>query len=414
MTGTVRLRVGASSADLRAPRVLADTVLRLIWDEAEISRAGIARRAGLSRSTVSDIVSSLLTSGLVAEVGVGESRGGRRPIVLAFQDDAFAILGVDIGATHISTILTDLRGRVLAWRHHDFPASSDPEGARALVVESCDACLADAAVPHGKLLGLGVALPSPVDARHPERLHPLALPAWKGRHQLEQLVPRFGVPVLIDNDANLGALAEHWWGAARGLDDFTYIKIATGIGSGHFIGGTIYRGATGVAGEVGHVTIDPHGNPCGCGNRGCLVTYVGSKALIARARELSPSYPDSVLSQVTPITSSGIEDAAIAGDPLATQVIFEAAEYLGIAVAGMLNVMNPAAIILGGSITRLGERLLAPIRETMLQRTFVGAVASSRILASELGSRDVALGAATLVLDAALRDPSFFPSIRAA
>jgi predicted NBD/HSP70 family sugar kinase len=226
-------------------------------------------------------------------------------------------------------------------------------------------------------------------------------------------VPRFGVPVLIDNDANLGALAECWWGAARGLDDFTYIKVATGIGSGHFIGGTIYRGATGVAGELGHVTIDPNGKPCSCGNRGCLVTYVGSKALMARARELAPSYPDSTLASAT-LTSSGIEDAAIAGDPLATQVIFEAAEYLGIAVAGMLNVMNPAAIILGGSITRLGERLLAPLRETVLQRTFVGAVASSRILASELGSRDVALGAATLVLDAALRDPSFFPSIRAA
>lgn len=412
MTGTARLRVGALHTDPKAPRPLADTVLRLIWDAREISRAGIARRAELSRSTVSEIVSTLLASGLVSETGVGESRGGRRPIVLAFQDDAFCILGVDIGATHISVILTDLRGRVLAWQHSGFPASSDPDGARALVVASCEACLDAASVPRSALLGIGVALPSPVDPRHPERLHSLALPAWKGRHELEQLSVRFDVPVLIDNDANLGALAEHWWGAARGMDDFTYIKVATGVGSGHFIGGAIYRGATGVAGEIGHVTIDPRGKPCGCGNRGCLVTYVGSKALMVRVRELADSFPDSQL-LAAPLTSAGIEDAAIAGDPLAMHVIFETAEYLGIAVAGMLNLMNPAAVIFGGSIMRLGERLLAPLRETVLQRTFVGAVASSRILASELGSRDVALGAATLVLDAALRDPSFFPSIRA-
>jgi predicted NBD/HSP70 family sugar kinase len=412
MPDSDRPEVSVLRADVvRAPS-LADAVLRMIWEAESISRADIARRADLSRSTVSEIVSILLSTTLVAEAGVGESRGGRRPIVLQFQDDACSILGVDMGATHISVVLTDLRGRVLAWRHREFPVRSDPVGTRAAIVELCDACLAGSHVRRGQLLGIGVAVPSPMDPRHPDRLSALAMPDWEGKHGLDALRTRFEVPVLIDNDANLGALAERWWGAARGLDDFTFIKVATGIGSGHFIGGRIYRGASGVAGEIGHLTIDTHGALCVCGNRGCLVTYVGSEALVQRAQALFTVHPDSVLIG-RELTAHAIEEAALAGDPLAVHMMFEVAEYLGIAVAGMLNLMNPAAVIFGGGLARLGEQLLVPLRQAVMQRTFVGAVASSQIKASELGTRGVAIGAATLVLDAALHDPSLFPTITA-
>jgi predicted NBD/HSP70 family sugar kinase len=220
------------------------------------------------------------------------------------------------------------------------------------------------------------------------------------------------VPVFIDNDANLGALAERWWGGARGLDDFAFVKVATGIGSGHFVNGRIYRGANGVAGEVGHLTIDIHGPACVCGNRGCLVTYAGSHALVERAQALMIKYPESVLTGTTP-TANSIEEAALIGDPLAVQMMFEVADHLGAAVAGMLNLINPAAVIFGGGLARLGEQLLVPLREAVMRRTFVGAVASSLIKASELGSSGIALGAATLVLDAALQDPSLFPTVSA-
>lgn len=412
MTESTSANVSVLRADaVRAPS-LADAVLRMIWEQQAISRAEIARRAELSRSTVSEIVSVLLSTTLVAEAGVGESRGGRRPIVLQFQDDACSILGVDMGATHISVVLTDLRGRVLAWRNREFPVRSDPAGTRAAIIALCEACLAGSHVRRGQLLGIGVAVPSPMDPRYPDRLSALAMPDWQGKHGFEVLGERFEVPVLLDNDANLGALAERWWGAARGLDDFTFIKVATGIGSGHFIGGRIYRGATGVAGEIGHLAIDTHGQPCVCGNRGCLVTYIGSEALVARAQALFGEYPHSTLIGET-LTANRIEDAAIAGDPLAVQVMFEVAEHLGVAVAGMLNLMNPAAVIFGGGLARLGEQLLVPLRQAVMQRTFVGAVASSQIKVSELEPRGVAIGAATLVLDAALHDPSLFPTITA-
>jgi hypothetical protein len=247
MTESIRCEVGAPGADPSRPRPLATSILRLIWDEENISRADIARRLDVSRSTVSEIVDALLPTRLVAEAGTGASSGGRRPIVLAFQYEAFSLLGVDIGASHVSVVVTDLRGRVRAWQHQDFEVHGDPEGTRQLIVKLCDACLGMIDVDAAPLLGIGVALPSPMDPRHPERVSRLAMVHWDGRHGLEALSAHYGVPVLLDNDANLGALAEHWWGAARGLSDFTFIKIATGIGAGHFIGGRIYRGAGGVA-----------------------------------------------------------------------------------------------------------------------------------------------------------------------
>ncbi len=394
------------------PSALADDVLRMIWTERTISRAEIARRANLSRSTVSELVGFLLSTGLISEAGVGASRGGRRPINLEFQDEACGIIGLDIGATHLTAVLTDLRGRVLSAEYREWPVRSDPDGTRALSIELIVACLAKRPDVSRALLGIGIAVPSPVDPRHPERLSPLVLPDWGGRNGFEAIQSRFGVPLFIDNDANLGALAEQWWGAGRGVSDFAYIKVATGVGSGHVIEGRVRRGATGVAGEIGHVAIDPRGAVCACGNRGCLVTFVGSNALVQRARTLLPEFPSSSLATV-PLTIEAIEAAAIADDPLAVQVVSEAAEYLGIAIAGMLNLINPGAVIIGGGLSRVGHRLLAPLREVVLRRTFVSAVAASEIKHSDLGPLGVAVGAATLALEAALADPALFPSIGA-
>ncbi len=239
------------------------------------------------------------------------------------------------------------------------------------------------------------------------------MPAWRGKNVTQGLREKFGVPVLVDNDANLGALAEQWWGASRGVDNSVFIKVATGIGSGHIIGGRIYRGATGTAGEIGHMAIDPNGKLCICGVRGCLATFVGTKALVERAKELLKTRKKSLLAG-KPITITAIEDATLAGDPVALQVIGEAADSLGIAVASMINLMNPSVVTVGGSLARLGEKLLAPLRESVKRRTMVSLVAAAQIGASELGKHDVAVGAATLVLDAALQDLSYFPAVSGA
>ncbi|MEQ1832739.1 MAG: ROK family protein [Candidatus Eisenbacteria bacterium] len=404
LTGSAR----ASSELGPRPAAWPETVLRMIWKERNISRADIARRTGLSRSTVTELVDALMPMQLFAERGVGPSRGGRPPIVLAFNDDAGVLLGVDMGAAHVSVALTNLRGQVLAWRHEYHAVRTDPDGTRALISRLCAEVLAERTGSKRLLVGIGVAVPCPVDPRHPERLSEVVMPDWKGRAGLKPLAQKYKVPLFMDNDANLGALAERWWGAGRGIEDFAYIKVATGIGSGHFVHGRIYRGATGVAGEIGHVAIDPQGRTCVCGLRGCLVTIVGSAALIERAQELRKRHPKSVLATGR-ISVERIEDAALAGDALANQVVGEAAGHLGVAVAGLLNLMNPQRVILGGGLSRLGDLLLEPLRDATRNRTLMSSLAAAQVVTSELGPQSIAVGAATMVLDAALTDSRLFP-----
>ena len=401
---------GLRRSDPDRPRPLADAVLRLIWEKQRISRAEIAREAGLSRSTVSEIVGEILPMGLVAEVGEGPSRGGRRPIVIEFQDDSCVILGVEMGGTHVAVALTDLRGRVLAWVTRDHPVRTDPVGTRKVISELCAECLEVPEAQGRPLVGIGVGVPSPVDPNEPNRLSNVVLPAWKEDLGLDALSDHYGVPLLVDNDANVGALAEHWWGLGGETDNLAYIKVATGIGSGHVIDGEIYRGATGVAGEIGHMAIKPQGWPCICGLRGCLVTLVGGHALEARAGELIKAFPETSLAD-RKFTVHDIEDAALAGDPLALQVIREAAENLGTAIAGLLNLMNPAVVVLGGDLARLGDILLDPLRERVHSRTLVSSVAAAEILVSKLGTQTVAVGAATMVLKTALEDSRLFPKV---
>ena len=405
-----RLRAVPPPAPAQRPSLAG--VLQILWCERQLSRADIARTTGLSRSTVSEIVGDLLKTRLLAEVGDGPSQGGRRPIVLQFQDDAHGILGIDMGAGHVSATLMNLRGQVIAWEHRHHPVRNDPGGATALMGELSLACLGKWKLGTDRLVGIGVAVPSPVDPKFPDRVSDVVMPAWQGCPVGEDLRKRFRVPVLVDNDANLAALAEHWWGAGRGIREFTYLKVATGVGAGHIIRGEIYRGAHGVAGEIGHLAIDPQGELCICGLRGCLATRVGSRALIARAAALLEAYPGSKLAGGE-ITIPTLEDAALAGDPLALQVVAEAADYLGIAVAGLMNLMNPARVIIGGGLARLGELLLATLRRSVGSHTLISSIAPTDIVTGELGGRAVALGAATLVLQTALADLRLFRSAEA-
>ena len=385
----------------------ASLLLNLVWKEAQISRADLARQTGMSRSTVSAIVNELIGARLVEETGPGDSCGGRRPQLLRFNDDAYRLVGVDMGASHVCVVVTNLRGRLLSQEQQAHPVVDDPQGTLLLIGRMIESCLANLPASPAELLGIGVAVPCPVDVDDPERLDSRLMPAWAEVDPQRQLRARYGCPVYMDNDANLGALAERWWGAGTSGVALTYIKIATGVGAGHIINGSIYRGAGGTAGEIGHTAIDPRGPRCRCGLYGCLATMIGKQPLVERAEGFLELGRVSTLAR-RDIDVGSIVAAAFDGDALATQIVAEAGSYLGIAIANLLNLLNPAIVVLGGDLTEAGDMLLEPIRTTIRQRSLWRSVADARIVTSALGGAAIATGAATLGLEAALSDLSLF------
>ena len=379
-------------------------LLRQIWSVGDqgVSRAGLSRQCGLSRSTVSGIVTDLLGSSLVHESHQARSTGGRPPIVLRFADQQSWIIGVELGASHISTVLCDLRGRPRLELHTDHDVQGDPEGSLRLLEKSIARCIAHPEVDKQQVIGIGIGVPCPIDPAHPDQLSARILPKWGDVRLGERLHKRFGLPTFIDNDANFGALAERWWGAGRGHDNFAYIKVATGVGSGLIIDGRIFRGSGGIAGEIGHTAIDARGPRCRCGLTGCLEAMIGTESLLRRFETLQPGALIHSLDDII--------DLADRDDPVAVQIISETGGYLGIAVANLLNIFNPACVVLGGSLTRVGERLLRPLRETIQGRALWHSIAGAEVLLSTLGDEAIAVGAATQVLAAALTDPTLFPT----
>jgi predicted NBD/HSP70 family sugar kinase len=401
--GASAFHATVDAAGMRAQN--SSLLLKVIWRERHISRADIARVTGLSPSTVSAIVAGLQQAGLVRETGAGLSRGGRRPTMIGFCDDVFALVGVEIGASHITVVVTDLRADVRAARWGLYPVRTDPDGALATVRSFIDDSLRELGIARRQVIGIGVGVPAPVRPDAPGRLPPFIVPAWRDHDVHEILSRAYGLPVFVENDANLGALAEQWWGAGKDGKDLTYIKIGTSIGSGHIINGELYRGAGGTAGEIGHLPMDPAGPRCPCGLTGCLTTFIGSEVLVARAKsEVGSAAVENV---------GDIVRAARAGDGGARRIVADVGAHLGVAVASLMNVLNPAVVVLGGEITGVGDLLLDPVRAAVRDRSLASTFEGTGIITSNLGDKAIAVGGATMVLRAALADRALFPALAA-
>lgn len=386
-------------------------LLGLIWSSQGISRADLARASGLSRSTVSSIVNELIDAGVLRESPSEASGVGRPPVLLDFCVERFLLVGIDMGSSHLAVGVTDLRGNIRAIARADCDVQGDAPSTLRLMRQQVDRCLAEADAPGAHVLGIGLSVPCPVDLADPDALSPRILPGWADIRPAEMLRYNYGVPVFTDNDANLGALAEKWWGAGRDVGDFAYIKVATGVGAGHIIDGRIYRGAGGIAGEIGHTAVDAHGPRCRCGLNGCLEAMIGAPAVARSVRALLASGRTSVLDP-SDLSPAAIATAAHAGDPVALEVVQEAGRYLGIAVANLLNLLNPSTVILGGSLTQANDLLLIPLRRTVRDRALWNSIAGADVVLSPLGQNAVLLGAAGRVLQSALDDPDLFPTTR--
>lgn len=374
-------------------------VLKLIHEKRGISRASIVRTTGLSATSVSSIVSELIASGFVFEAGEGESSGGRRPILLKFDPEYKLTMGVDLGASHITTIIANLFGEVKYKRSVKYDTTNNPHQAIALVKEQIIDLMHAEGLQTTDILGIGIAAPAPLEGEHLDRLSPVILPKWKDILIKDEIIQAFDLPVYIDNDANVGAIAEKWWGSGKGNSNFVYIKLGTGVGSGLIVQDEIYRGTGGTAGEIGHTSINENGPQCRCGNFGCMESYVGIQSILAAAHERSAQFPDSVLFQNhKEITIEAITNAAVEQDPLALEIVQSAGRYLGISIANLLNLVNPELVVLGGELVDAGDAFMEAVRLTAFGRSISKAGKEATIKTSELKQDVVGIGAATLVI----------------
>ena len=399
----------ASSSVIRENNL--STVLNLIHAEGSISRADLIRRTNLSATTVSALVSVLIESGIVREAGTGESSGGRRPILIEFNYQYKYVLGVDIGASHVTVLIMDLHGHPLAHHTQQHPVVTDPAGTFAIARSLIQDILNASHLQEGELLGVGLTVPTPLRGEKLDQPVTYYMPAWENVIPVVEIQKALSLPIYVENDANAGAIGEKWWGIGRGLENLAFIKIGVGVGSGLILSGDVYRGHSGTAGEIGHTTIEVNGRGCRCGNHGCLEAYVGAIELInttletyANAGVQSPfEQPPSVIQLV---------NAALTGDPIAIQIIQTAGRYLGTAIANLLNLVDPGIVILNGELVGAGSLLLDAVHASIRQRVMPIAAQKTAIVVSQLGSLAVAIGAATLVIQNAFQPANLAKTLK--
>lgn len=363
-----------------------ERVVRAVRLAGSLTQAEIARATGLSAATVSNIVRELKEGGTVEVTDT--SAGGRRARSVSLSGDAGIVIGVDFGHTHLRVAVGNLAHQVLA-------EEAEPLDVDASWVEGFDRAealvgrlIAGIGVRLDKAIGVGLGVPGPIDVESGTLGSTAILPGWAGINPREELSRRLGVPVHVDNDANLGALGELVWGSGRGVKDLAYIKVASGVGAGLVINGQIYRGPGGTAGEIGHITLDESGPVCRCGNRGCLETF-------AAARYVLPLLQGS---HGPELTMERVVELAREGDPGCRRVITDVGRHVGSGVASLCNLLNPSRVVLGGSLAEAGELVLAPIRESVGRYAIPSAARQLSVLTGSLGGRAEVLGALALVL----------------
>jgi predicted NBD/HSP70 family sugar kinase len=369
-----------------------------LWElylRGALSRREIGASTGVSLATVSNVVSELLEQGLVIEVGLEDSNGGRPGSLVQVNPTFGFVIGVDIGETAFLVELFDLGMTALAsHRSTTVLTRLDPEDAVAHVVEGIERVIAEAGVSANDILGIGVGVPGLVEHADGAIVHGQSV-GWDAVPFEKLLRRHVALPLIIDNGAKTLGQAESWFGAARGVDNAVVALLGIGVGTGIISNRQLYRGATSSAGEWGHTTVVVDGRECRCGARGCLEAYIGAAAIVSRYEQLAgdphPETQVDLEDRITQLVSARQDDEN------AAKVLGETAMYLGVGIANLANLFNPQRVVVGGWLGQaLSTALLPQIRSAAARNALRLPFSHLEIVRAELGSDAVALGAATL------------------
>ncbi|MEV5072721.1 ROK family protein [Microbacterium sp. LMI12-1-1.1] len=346
-------------------------------------------------------IGALVRDGLVAQGMESRSRGGRPSRVVELSDTV-QFLAIDVGTVSISAGTTNAYLEVLETVEEPTDLKAGPASVMAQIEECARRLTGDARGPL-RVAGVGIGIPSPVSVELGEPVDPALMPGWDRFPIRDQLSERLGVPVSVDKDANLMVLGEGHRGAAQGIEDCLFVKLGSGISCGIVVGGSLYRGHSGAAGDIGHVPAGNSDVPCHCGRRGCVEAQVGAAALGARALAAARSGESPFLAERLASTGTLVGmDLALAnaaGDPAAARIIRETGALIGEALSALVNFFNPERIVLGGPSAAFGPPLLTEVHSAILKRSSSLSTAGLVVMSSTLGKTSGLIGAARLASD---------------
>ena len=378
-------------------------ILNAIRKDSPISRTDIVKMTELSGATVTKFVDNLIQTGFVREDGYDDSRGGRRPTLLKLVPEASFAVGVELGAANLRAVVVNLEAKIVAKIAKKTNADEGRERVLKRMSEIIHQVIDASGVGRENIKGIGIGISGIIDHQRGICLFCPNIKGWENVPVKRLVEEEFGMEVSVDDSSRMAALAEHWCGLARKVENFIFVNVGFGMGSGIFTNGQLYRGSRGAAGELGHITIDENGPRCQCGNRGCLETLVCGPAIIRRARERLEEGVVSLIGKMvdgdlTKITPELVVEAARKGDKLAFNIMEKTGEYLGIGIANTVNLFNPELVIIGAGISRAGDLFLDTVKRTVKARALHTASTSVDIKLSELGDTTAAQGTAILVL----------------
>ncbi len=384
-------------------------ILEYLRREAPLSRTHLARLTGLNKATVTSLVRELLESHFVRENGSDPGDLGRPAIRLSLNPQAGYIIGAEVGVDFILVILTDFSGEVVWRRRETMPPYQRPE----FVLDLLDVVLQDAcqqAQAHGmRLLGLGLGVPGQVDGATGTLLFAPNL-KWTDVRVKSRLQRKFNLPIVVANEAGLAALGESYFGAARGANFVLYVSAGVGLGGGIVLNRQVLPGAAGFAGEVGHMTMDPNGPRCNCGNFGCWETFVSQWAVFRRIREAveggrASSLSDACDNDWDRLTVPLVVEAARAGDAVAIAALAETGHFLGIGLANLINALNPERVVFGGALSLGHEFLMPSIRAEVEQRALRASREKTEVVVATYGDEASVMGGIATIFHRILSQP---------
>jgi predicted NBD/HSP70 family sugar kinase len=382
--------------------------LQIIRAEGSISRAHLAEKTGNSPFLISKICDKLLAAGFVSEAGQGDSTGGRRPTLLSLKPGLGRLIGIHLGTVNVRIAMTDFSGKLIEYTKEESRSNRGPEAAIQHLFDLVDKMLKKAGVSYSELNGIGIGVSGVVERSTGTILFWPKLPLWINVPVRKMFEERYKTVFDLEDTSRTQAFAEYRLGGINSARHFVYVAVGAGIGAALFFNGQLYSGAAGFAGEFGHISISETGPLCSCGNRGCLETIVSAAALIRKGRQGVSGGLSNTLMKMSKgdsinLSVEMIAQAAREGDRFSLRLLSETGTHLGRSLVGLINLLNPELIVIGGGVaSAIGELILPEIERAIRERAMIQGENQVRIQISRLEERDWAVGATLVVVEKAL------------